>query len=454
MSPTRNESHLSAHRRTFHARLAHLMVCAIALTAGAPHAARAGLNVWTSNGPDAPGVNALASGIVGVVPFYGAGAPASVGIPIPIVYAGTAGEGVFRSLDQGASWQAVNAGLEHTYIESLLVDASRLATVYATSPNRGVFKSDDAGNTWMAMSSGLPSPSAHLMAADLGSGILYVTSNDGLFASRDGAESWSATALRTRRYDSHNGDVSLNAWIDCLAADSMTAAVYACFLSWDNGPGPSWQLLKSSDAGETWQGVALPTAGGPVAIAIDRGMPDTVYVATYDPVGGPRVLKSSNGGAEWVELGGALPGCDSFCRIAALAVDTRGVPLVYAATDRGVYAIGDGDAAWRTLNTGMVGLSIDSIAVDDVLSATVYAGTSTGAFSIFRQPEMCAGDCNGDGRVRVSELVAMVGIAHDEQAMAACGAGDSAGDGHIAVDDIVTAVGSALTGCRAAHGMR
>jgi hypothetical protein len=64
---------------------------------------------------------------------------------------------------------------------------------------------------------------------------------------------------------------------------------------------------------------------------------------------------------------------------------------------------------------------------------------------------MCSGDCNGDGAVRVPELVAMVGIALNEQGMAACGAGDSGGDGRIAVVDLVTAVGSALTGCSAAH---
>lgn len=64
----------------------------------------------------------------------------------------------------------------------------------------------------------------------------------------------------------------------------------------------------------------------------------------------------------------------------------------------------------------------------------------------------CAGDCDGDRRVAINELIAAVGIALDDAAPTACRAADVAGDGHVTIDDLIRAVGSALTGCEAAAG--
>jgi len=54
--------------------------------------AQGGINVWTSNGPYAPVVNALA-------------------IDPSTPYAGTDGGGVFQSTNSGGSWSAVDTGL-------------------------------------------------------------------------------------------------------------------------------------------------------------------------------------------------------------------------------------------------------------------------------------------------------------------------------------------------------
>lgn len=64
----------------------------------------------------------------------------------------------------------------------------------------------------------------------------------------------------------------------------------------------------------------------------------------------------------------------------------------------------------------------------------------------------CVGDCNGDGRVAVNELVRMVGVGLEmfrcaDDAESACLGGDADCSCSITVDEIVRAVGNALTGC-------
>src|SRR6185295_1898785 len=59
----------------------------------------------------------------------------------------------------------------------------------------------------------------------------------------------------------------------------------------------------------------------------------------------------------------------------------------------------------------------------------------------------CAGDCNHDGPVGLSELVGVVDIALGESPVSRCAAGDINRDNHIGIDEIVAAVHVTLIGC-------
>lgn len=64
--------------------------------------------------------------------------------------------------------------------------------------------------------------------------------------------------------------------------------------------------------------------------------------------------------------------------------------------------------------------------------------------------EGCAGDCNGDQRVTVSELVLGAAIALGDAAVSQCTAADGDGGGTVSVDELVRAVAAALEGCNGA----
>jgi hypothetical protein len=61
----------------------------------------------------------------------------------------------------------------------------------------------------------------------------------------------------------------------------------------------------------------------------------------------------------------------------------------------------------------------------------------------------CPGDCNGDGVVRIDELIVMVNIALQSAPATDCPAGDTNGNGSVTIDEIIAAVVVALGSCPA-----
>jgi len=64
-------------------------------------------------------------------------------------------------------------------------------------------------------------------------------------------------------------------------------------------------------------------------------------------------------------------------------------------------------------------------------------------------PGACTGDCDGNGRVTVDELVKGVNIALGTLPISACVAFDCHEDGHVTVVCLVKAVNNSLSGCGA-----
>ena len=146
-----------------------------------------------------------------------------------IVYAGTRFRGVYRSMDGGKQWHAVNNGLptgkpsmpwhwahemeralrngETVYkpITRLAIDPIRSNTLYVLTES-GVFKSTDAGINWRGINKGLRLGAVRALTIDpKNPDIIYIgTSREGIFKSIDGGENW----------------ISSNKGISCGPADS------------------------------------------------------------------------------------------------------------------------------------------------------------------------------------------------------------------------------------------
>ncbi len=174
------------------------------------------------------------------------------------------GDGVYKSLDGGASWE--NMGLkESEHIGTILVDPRDSNVVYVASQgplwsgggDRGLYKSTDGGTTWEKI---------------LGGDNEYTGVNEVVMDPRDPDVLYASTHQRFR---------------------TVAALI--------NG-GPESGIHKSTDGGETWRKLesGLPKEDmGKIGLAVSPQNPDVVYATIELAYRKGGFYRSTNGGGTW-----------------------------------------------------------------------------------------------------------------------------------------------------------
>jgi len=213
----------------------------------------AGVNRWTSNGPNLPGVQVLAI------------APSNA----QIVYAGT-NRGSFKSTSGGLNWtQRLNPDprldiLIGKSIQAIAVDPKDAQIVYVGVPGEGVYKSTDGGVNWTIMKTGLTDLFINTLVIDpLATTTIYAGVSSGVFKSNDGAGNWGPVSTGL------NGAI-----ISSLAIDpSAPAILYA---------GTTTGVYRTANGGGRWvlRSTGLPPGTFIKAIAVARSSPQILYIGT------------------------------------------------------------------------------------------------------------------------------------------------------------------------------
>lgn len=112
-----------------------------------------------------------------------------------VIYAGTAGDGVFKSANYGMTWNSINNGINDPNINALLCDRKLHNILYAGSLGGGAYISTDYGANWQMITTDLRSLSGYTLeqAVDpqTNRSVVYVGNYNGeVFETDDGGNTF------------------------------------------------------------------------------------------------------------------------------------------------------------------------------------------------------------------------------------------------------------------------
>jgi photosystem II stability/assembly factor-like uncharacterized protein len=318
------------------------------------------------------------------------------GSPPTTIYAGTEGNGVYKSVDDGLTWSAANTGMAHTAVRTIYTSGGK---VFAGTDS-GLFSAPDTtspGASWTKVAQGPETNPQHptklnqavQAVISLTAGpMLAGTASEGVFRSTDDGQTWQPPPA----------DDGMAAGTTVWSFASFANFVWAA---------TSDGIYRSSDQGSTWtlSSDGIPDTAVTLGIFQDTQNPLIYYAET----GSDGVYRSVDGGTTWQDVNGddsSEPfGGSSTPQVHAMvefsgATQTR----LYTATSDGLW-VGTlpnqtvpgpqgkvevpGDIAWRQVTQAGLGNNTIMWALSSftTVPGTLLAGTqSNGGYSLTFQP--------------------------------------------------------------------
>ncbi len=260
-----------------------------------------------------------------------------------------------KSVDGAENFQPGGHGVFGTTLFGEFVfDPTQPGKLYASAFYSKIclYKSVDGGGSWAQIGQTLEDP-VPLAVVPGSPAALYVKTKAGLMRSADGGKTWNETGVKQSYV------VSL-----CYDPRNLMTLYAASFGA----------IFKSTDGGLNWTYAqnGLPISFIPVKLVIDQSNPDALYVLFSDRRGINQIYRSVDGGENWSFAVGSPGEVAPEKFVLSMAVDPRNSTL-YFGTYSGLFKTADGGRTVQSL--GLTNLSINSIAIDPMNSATIYVST-------------------------------------------------------------------------------
>jgi photosystem II stability/assembly factor-like uncharacterized protein len=281
------------------------------------------------------------------------------------LFAGATPGGVYRSTDNGFSWQQVNSGLNSSeYVHSLAISPNYAAdrTLFAGTGS-GIFVTTNGGDTW-STASGISTETVISLAVSPNFAVdrtVVAGTFGNLYISTDGGANWSALAGVFGRM--------LQALLfspDFAGDHTLFVGSEAGFFTLVNTTG-NWTTSNSGLGGTGTSTIALSPA-----FATDQ----TLFAGAY----GGGVQRSVDGGTNWQPINNGLGNFD--VRALQLSPLFPSDHTLVAGTSDGVFISLDGGNSWRASSTGLTSMKVTALVISPAfaIDRTLFAGTEAGVF--------------------------------------------------------------------------
>ncbi|MBX3278322.1 MAG: hypothetical protein KF868_10000 [Acidobacteria bacterium] len=287
--------------------------------------------------------------------------------------------GIYRSNAERTSWAYASAGLEAAQVTSLLYDGDQL---YSTTLGAGVYRSVDDGRTWNQIIDGLTGGARNVNRIHLHAGEIYIgTFGDGVYRFNRASETWTRISdglegnqLVVRTLGSHAGglyagtfgegvfrfDAAAARWNPVNGGLPPEAFDVATFAEHDGrlyagtlGGG----VYRFNDAAERWE--ETNTGFGSVFAFFVRGLRShagALYAGTF----GGGIYRTLNGGESWELYTAGLPLLGAIVE----SIESDG-EVLYITTAAGVFRRGGDAGVWEAAGSDLIGELLFALAARD-----------------------------------------------------------------------------------------
>ena len=268
-----------------------------------------------------------------------------------------------------ANWTIQGPGSAGARINVIKVDPNNDDVVYIGYSGGGVWKTTDNGNTWNPIFDDLPYLAIGSIEIDpLDSDVVYVGTGDpnvtgypyvgdGIYKSTDAGANWTNIGLQ---------DMGIVSKI--MLDPNNNQIIYASCMGTPFLKNNDRGLYKSIDGGNTWtQSLLISDQAGVIDFLIDPSNSDRLYACGWDRIrnntesfvsgSGGRIFRSDDGGNSWNIMSNGLPTNISLSR-SSITMSASNPNLLYASIIdstfrvQGIYKTTNGGNSWTTVTAG------------------------------------------------------------------------------------------------------
>ena len=235
-------------------------------------------------------------------------------------YVGAASGGLFRTQNNGISWQPIFDDQDVSSVSALAISQKNPKVLWAGTGETfiirpahaigdGIYKSMDGGDTWKNMGLKKTARIARIIVHPENDDIVYAAAlghtfgpqkERGVYRTTDGGKTWNNILF----IDENTGAIDIA--LDRSNPDFLIAAMWEIHINtWGlNSGGESGGVFISKNGGNTWKrqdknglpgGKGKPV--GKIAVAISQSNPNTMYALCEEKH--PGLYRTNNGGESW-----------------------------------------------------------------------------------------------------------------------------------------------------------